>query len=117
MSDKNVPHSSGPGNAGYEKRDVDLFRVLTYGVLGIVVVVALVIFMLDYFAATREELIYESVLKPESTAWRELRAREEEELNSYALIDDKQGIYRIPIERAMELMVEEAYQSRSENTQ
>ena len=36
----------------------------------------------------------------------ELRAREDEELKSYAWIDRKSGIVRIPIERAMELIVQ-----------
>lgn len=114
MSDQNVPDYSEPGNAGYEKRDVNLLKVFIYGLLGIVVVVVLVIFMLDYFTATREELVYESVLKPESTSLRELRAREDEELNSYELIDEEQGRYRIPITRAMELLAEEAYRAKSD---
>jgi hypothetical protein len=37
----------------------------------------------------------------------ELRERETEELNSYELLDEEKGIYRIPIKRAMELIVEE----------
>lgn len=36
----------------------------------------------------------------------ELRAREEAELNSYGWIDRKAGIVRIPIERAMDLLVQ-----------
>jgi hypothetical protein len=117
MSDANVPSPLRPGSGGYEKRDVNVLKVILYGVSAIVVVVALVIFMLDYFTATREELVYESVLKPESTALRELRAREEEELNSYAVLDAGKGIYRIPVERAMELMAEQAYQQKREEIQ
>jgi hypothetical protein len=114
MSDRNIPDSGEPETAGYEKRDINPVKVFLFGMAGVVVIVVLVIFMVNYFTATREELVYEAVLKPESTALRELRAREEEELNTYAVLDAKKGIYRIPIKRAMELMAEEAYQARLE---
>jgi len=112
MSDQNKPVSSEPENSGYEKRDINPVKVFLYGAAGIVVIVIVVVFMLNYFTATREEIVYEEVLKPESAALRELRARETEELNSYAVLDAKKGVYRIPIKRAMELMAEEAYQNR-----
>ncbi len=112
MSDLNKPVSSDPENGGYEKRDINPVKVFLAGLAGVIVIVVLVIFMLSYFTATREEIVYEEVLKPESAALRELRAREEEELNSYAVLDTKKGVYRIPIKRAMELMAEEAYQAR-----
>lgn len=112
MSDLNKPVSSGPENGGYEKRDINPTKVFLAGLAGVVVIVIVVIFIINYFTATREEIIYEEVLKPESAALRELHAREEEELNSYAVLDAKKGVYRIPIKRAMELMAEEAYQAR-----
>lgn len=114
MRDQNVQNQTDPDGVGYEKRDVNLARVLVYGVLGIIALVVLVIFIFDYFTAAREEAVYEAVLKPESVALRELRAREEEELNSYAVLDEAAGVYRIPIERAMELIADEAYRARRE---
>ncbi len=112
MSDQNIPNSPQPENGGYEKRDINPVKVFLFGIAGVIVIVVVVIFMISYFTATREEIVYEEVLKPESAALRELRAREEEELNSYAVLDAKKGVYRIPIQRAMELMAEEAYQAR-----
>jgi hypothetical protein len=112
MSDQNIPNSSEPENTGYEKRDINPVKVFLAGLAGVVIIVIVVLFVSNYFTATREEIIYEEVLKPESKALRELRAREEEELNSYAVLDSEKGIYRIPIKRAMELMAEEAYQAR-----
>jgi hypothetical protein len=112
MSDQNKPYSSPPEHDGYEKRDINPLKVFLFGLAGVIVIVVVVIFLSSYFTQTREEIVYEEVLKPESPALRELRAREEEELNSYAVLDDKKGVYRIPIRRAMELMAEEAYQAR-----
>jgi hypothetical protein len=113
MSEHNVPSQTGPESEGYEKSDVNLTKIFMYGILGLVILTAVVVFSLDYFTATREELVYEAVLKPESVPLRELRAREEGELNSYAILDAEKGIYRIPIERAMELTAEEAYRART----
>jgi len=112
MEKNDVQLQIDPGGDGYEKRDVNLAKVLIYGFLGVAVVTVVVIFALDYFTAAREAIVYESQLKPESAPLRELRAREEEELNSYAVLDGKKGVYRVPIERAMELTAEEAYRAR-----
>lgn len=112
MSD--TTHSDpNPPDTGYERRDVSSVRVILYGVLGIVAVVIVVVFIVDYFTAVKNEIISEMVLKPESATLRELRAREAGELTGYGVIDEPQGVYRIPIERAMELMADEAYQGQN----
>ena len=109
MEQNDVQQSIDHGDGGYEKRDVNLARILVYGLLGILILTAVVVFALDYFTAVREEIIYEARLRPESAQLRDLRAREEQELNSYAVLDGSKGIYRIPIDRAMEVIAEEAY--------
>jgi hypothetical protein len=43
------------------------------------------------------------------------RAREEAELNSYGWVDKKTGIVRIPIDRAMDLLLERGLATRSES--
>lgn len=113
MSGNDVKHQTGPEQNGYEKRDINVVKVFVYGIAGLVVLTAIVIFSLDYFTAAREQAVYDAVLKPMSAPLRELRAREEEELNSYAVLDINKGVYRIPVERAMELVAEEAYRARA----
>lgn len=98
--------------AGYEKSDVAIAKILIFGFIGVVVVVALTIFLIDYYDAYTETVVDDVVLKPQSTELRELRARESEVLNSYKLLDDSLKIYQIPIERAMELMADEAFQDK-----
>jgi hypothetical protein len=105
---------TGGSNAGYEKRDVSLVWVIAIAtgiVLAIVVIVAL---LNTYFLVSKEEMVYEQTLRPESVALRELRAREDEVLNSYSVIDADSGVYRIPIRRAMQLAADEAYRERQE---
>jgi hypothetical protein len=54
----------------------------------------------------------ESALKPENNLLRDVRQREEGALNSYKVIDEKKGIYQIPISEAMKIIADEAYQKK-----
>lgn len=47
--------------------------------------------------------------------YRELRALEEEQLSTYGWVDEGAGVTHIPIERAMELLVERGLPSRPED--
>ena len=102
-------HESDHGNAGYEERDVNVRQVAMWGLIVIVALIVSVVFVWDYFVGTREEVVERVVLSPPSPELRELRAREEEELGNYKLLDSASGQYRIPIDRAMQLLAEEAY--------
>ena len=97
-------------DSGYEKKDINLNKIFLTGVIAVVTVIIIIVFILDYFTAVKEELVYKQVLQPASAQLRELRARENEELNSYKLLDPRKGIYRVPIDRAMELIADEAFQ-------
>jgi hypothetical protein len=94
---------------GYERRDANLKWIFGVGLVGVVLVVAIVVFLNEYFIMTRESLVYESVLRPESAKLRELRAREDEILNSYGAVNAQNGVYRIPIDRAMQIVANEAF--------
>lgn len=101
-----------PGN--YEKRDISAVRVMAFGILGVLLMVIIIVVIAGIFTKTSEKLVEEMVLKPQSVAIRELRAREAEELNSYKLLDPQKGVYRIPIDRAIEIMADEAYRKNAE---
>ena len=101
---------------GYEKRDASSPRIIISGVIGIVVVIAVIIFVNEIFTTTSEKMKQDIILAPQAVAIRELRARETEELNTYKLLDIQNGIYRIPINRAIELMADEAYRNEFKKT-
>ncbi len=110
--EEKIQSSDHSDDAGYEKTDVDLRNIIGYAVASVIVIVVVIVLMYEYFISAQEKMVYEAVLKPESVELRELRAREDEELNSYALLDEEKGRYRIPIVRAMKLMAEEAYDAQ-----
>ncbi|MBU1320512.1 MAG: hypothetical protein KKG33_04350 [candidate division Zixibacteria bacterium] len=107
MTDSN--HNTNQDSSGYEKSDANLKFIFGVSIVGIVIIVAIVVFLSEYFLYTKETLIYETVLSPESSKLREVRAHEDEILNSYGVINADKGIFRVPIDRAMEIEANEAF--------
>lgn len=76
--------------------------------VGVLLFVVSLVWLQSYFYLVRNDQIQRVVLSVPNPKLRDLRARESEILNSYGWVDQQQGVVRIPIERAMERMVEEA---------
>ena len=93
---------------GYEKLDVNLTKVAIWGISGIILLVIILAFLWQYFIITKNEYYFEAVDKPRSQELLNLREHENDVLNNYKLLDKEKGIYRIPIDEAMKLTVEEA---------
>jgi hypothetical protein len=111
-------------NHDHERRDVDvpsLFTIAFLLLLVCIVVFIVVTLMMHYFkvhepAVTagqanipvtrmREFPQPRLIVKPGATL-ADLRAAEDAELNSYGWVDRNAGIARIPIDRAMQMLVE-----------
>jgi len=88
-------------------RFIALFGAATLALL------AVVIFGIQsYFDRLLEREVYVKVLAPESQALKDLRAREDEALHSYRYIDREKGMVRLPIDRAMQLLLEDDARGR-----
>jgi hypothetical protein len=94
-------------SAGYEKRDVNIVMVVGLSVFLVAVLVVILVLLMDYFVETKEQMVYEAQLQPESVDLKTLKAAEDKELNSYEVLDAEKGVYRIPVDRAMELLARE----------
>jgi len=95
-------------HSGYEKKDVNVAKIVGYAVVITVLLAAILLFLFEYFIYATESLKKEAALH-QSSQLRELRAAEEEVLNNYKLLDAENKRYQIPIERAMELVGNEAF--------
>ena len=95
-------------NIRYEKKDVNLVSVFGLSAIFIIVLVVILVFLIDYFVKSKEEIVYETQLKPESIELKDLFAAEKEKLSGYKILDQDKGIYQIPIDQAMELLAREA---------
>ena len=115
MTDKQKIDPENTGAAEYEKSDVDPKGLFISALVTIVVVIIIIVAMNEIFISTKEQQIYKSVLSVESIELRELRARETSVLTGYKVLDEKKGIYRIPIDRAMQLEADKAFQKKMQN--
>lgn len=88
-----------------EKDTVDSSRVAAYGVLGSVALVVIVLGLQALFLAV-ERGEATSKERPK-TAFRQLAAEQRTQLSDYAWQNREKGVMRLPIERSMELLVDE----------
>jgi len=79
----------------------------------VIFLAAIILFLNEYFIFAMEGLKRErdSVIPAEL---RELRAAEEKKLNSYKVLDAANNKYQIPIDRAMKLIADEAFEKRKD---
>lgn len=96
----------------YERRDINAVKVIGYSIAGVLILVVILVLLNDYFLFNKNEMVYQTNLKPVSSDLRDLRSWENDVLSNYKLLDADKGIYQIPIERAMHLMAEEEFQKR-----
>ena len=99
--------------ASYEKSDVSTRKLFIAATVLVLSIVVIIVALNSFFLSSKEKQVYESVLKPASVELRELRARENETLTSYKMLDERNGVVQIPIERAMQLLAEEEFEKTS----
>jgi len=92
--------------------DINPKVVILVSVVSVIILVMILILLSDYFMIEKENLVYETNLKTVSADLREIRSMETEILTNYKLLDKDNGIYQIPIERAMQLIAEESFKTR-----
>ncbi len=86
--------------------------------LFILIAVTIVLLLLSSFAIQfyynwlRESEVQQRVLAPENHQLRDLRNKEDQELHSYGYADKAAGKVRIPIERSMQVVAQEAKEDR-----
>jgi len=94
--------------SGYEKKDTNVRKLTLFAFLTVMFVAVSAVVLNEYFVLTREGVYYEQVLKPVSEDYSMLQAREDSLLTTYELIDTTEQIYRIPVDSAMKLTLQEA---------
>lgn len=113
MSHSQDKNHQPDASAGYEKKDINVNKILIATVLIVIFLVVSVLFVDEIFVHEKEQLIIDVVLKPVSITLRDLRAKEDEVLSSYKLLDPQKGIYQIPLERAIKVYADEAFANRT----
>jgi len=112
MNDKEKDSPQTKNAPDYEISDVRPVGLFISAFTTIVVVVIIIVALNEIFVSTKEQQVYRTVLSVESAELRELRARENSVLTSYKVLDEKNGVYQIPIDRAMQLQADEAFREK-----
>lgn len=100
----------------YEKEDVNARVIIIMFIIGSITIGTIMFLLSEYFTARKEAQIQTANAVVSST-YRDVRAREEERLNAYKLVNEKDGVYQIPIGEAMKLLATEDYQKRLKESQ
>ena len=136
MAEMHLPHAGQNAESPdvrHETSDVNIRAIFGFGI-GLAITTVIVGFgvwlLFQYFTAREARTVFteyplavqEPRLPPgprlQTTPRQDmsdLRAREDELLNSYRWVDKDAGIVRIPIDRAMQLIVERGVPTRSES--
>lgn len=125
------PHTSpgGTGNPGYETRDANVTSLLKFGLWMALILISIgfgMKWMFGYFAHTQNlgpavsPFENTRTLPPlprlQTTPQKDIHdywEAEQDELNSYGWVDRQNGIVRIPIDRAMRLVLERGLPARA----
>jgi hypothetical protein len=93
---------------GYDRSEPLTIPILL-NIVAIGIILAIVIGGVTfYFHAYRDRIIEETQLTPVSQDLLDLRAKEDQALNSYGIADKAAGTVRVPVSRAMQLVMAEA---------
>ncbi|HCW76413.1 MAG TPA: hypothetical protein DHU63_07740 [Candidatus Marinimicrobia bacterium] len=118
MSEKKEHRESAPPShkkMGYDKAEISIKWIAVIGILFVVLMVVISVGTKSLFIKDKNAIIYDQVLKPVSPLLIQIQAREDSLLDNYQILNIDKGIYQIPIDRAMEVLVEKA--KRDQHTQ
>lgn len=92
---------------GYDRQDPQSLMITILGVIGAILLYAIVVGLEVYYKRVNDQLINTRVYTTTPTQLRDLRAREDDSLTRYRYIDESKGVVQIPIDRAIELVLKE----------
>lgn len=99
--------TGGAAQPGYDTHEPRTRLIAVFGLLTLVLLAAIILGLQAYVDRAREHQVFVKQLEPVAQDLRDLRAREDAELNSYRYLDRNKGTVQIPIRRAMELLLAE----------
>ena len=83
----------------------------------ILVILAAVALIFGWFGQVRQDMRTTAAARTDAQPLRQARLEATQQLQQYGVVDKEEGVYRIPIDRAMELVATEGYQQRQQQSQ
>ncbi len=101
-------HDLGPGgNGGAYEDDPDSSATVAIGIAGAILLVVIVVALQGLFGQAARSEFRRKIEAEKPVELESLRARQLEQIGTYRFVDPKAGVVAIPIDRAMELLVDE----------
>jgi hypothetical protein len=93
---------------GFDRAEPSAGAIVAFAVGSLILLVLTILAIQQYFDHIWNEAVYEKVLAPPSEQLREVRGRDDWNLTHYMYMDKATGQVRIPIDKAMELNLQDA---------
>jgi hypothetical protein len=93
---------------GFDRAEPSAGAIATFAVGSLILLVLTILAIQQYFDHIWNEAVYEKVLAPPSGLLREVRGRDDWNLTHYMYMDKASGQVRIPVDRAMDLLLQDA---------
>jgi len=93
---------------GFDRAEPSAGAIATFMIASLILLVITIFAIQQYFDHIWNEAVYEKILAPPSEQLREVRGRDDWNLTHYMYMDKASGQVRIPVDRAMELMLQDA---------
>jgi hypothetical protein len=103
MSDRS--HTTG---ATPEERDPKSGTTLIVGAVGVILLAVVIILLQVLFYRTAEAERWRKVVSQQPEELRRLHAEQLEQINGYRWVDEPNGVVAIPVDRAMDLVIQES---------
>ena len=93
---------------GFDRAEPSAGAIATFMIGSLILLVMTILAIQQYFDHIWNAAVYEKVLAPPSEQLREVRGRDDWNLTHYLYMDKASGQVRIPVDRAMDLMLQDA---------
>ncbi len=127
MADETLHHTENGGSGGYERREVDIKLIVlsTVGLaITVIITLAFTVWLFDvtYHLTTPKPgaTVYPHEWPPAprlqphpAVELQNLRQHEDEILNNYGWVDQKAGVVRLPIDKAMDILAQKGLPTKS----
>lgn len=93
---------------GFDRDEPSAGAIAGFAIGSLLLLVITIVAIQQYFEHIWNEAVYEKILAPPSELLREVRGRDDWNLTHYMYLDKASGQVRIPVDRAMELVLQDA---------
>jgi hypothetical protein len=108
MSAEHDPIQHHDPKEGFDRAEPAAGSIALFAIGSLVLLILTIVAIQVYFEHIWQEAVYEKVLKPKDPELMDLRNRESWNMTHYGYMDQKSGVVRIPVDKAMDMVMKDA---------